>query len=323
MVSMGEKTITIYPKNQVLLLGGTNYYSKLETPPSVDGVYKEFQQQYNCPPGGNPAAWHHYFTSIYKLNIAEMITQKTWTIKYRVGHYANWGSTVPMEYVIDVEIVDDKDNLILTVGTKVGSGTHTMPSAPNTWVTVTGTYLFPYTYNLTCFNNRWLRIKWYGRRSSGIACGYNVYMVIDDPSITDANNTQIANFGFLLCWNFGNVGLSSSATDYCILYRVLDWHEEEEKSIPTKGITRKGSPTSQANYYSTLPRTIEIECKVSKTQYECLEELKHGVDWVKFWDADDSYIDEVWIESLTERWARYEDHNYPWRVKLVLICRTT
>lgn len=123
-------------------------------------------------------------------------------------------------------------------------------------------------------------------------------------------------------WGAGYVGLCGGCDDLPIDV-VLSWHEEEVTPIPIKNIIRKSTPTVQANYWHREPRKIELELKVTRTKKQALEDCKHLHGWNQLYDFDGEVIDWVWIESLSWRWAGNEDHNYPWRGKLVLICSGT
>jgi len=107
------------------------------------------------------------------------------------------------------------------------------------------------------------------------------------------------------------------------LERVLNWHEEEEVSIPIKRIVRKESPTVQAEYFARLPRRIELELKSSRSEKVLLEACKHRHGMVDLYDYDETFVDCVWIERLNYGWVGGSDHNYPWRGRLVLLCSST
>ena len=122
-------------------------------------------------------------------------------------------------------------------------------------------------------------------------------------------------------WSHDEVGLKGD--EDCIIDYVIDWNEDEGVPTPIKRLVRKESPTTQAEYSTRLPRIISLEGMCTKTNRNCLEDLKHTHQWLKLYDSYDSPTDYVWIESLSSRWAGDEDHNYPWNVRMTLICSTT
>jgi len=113
----------------------------------------------------------------------------------------------------------------------------------------------------------------------------------------------------------------------CILDYVLSWDEDEGVPTPIKRLVRKESPTTQVEYFTRLPRIIELEGKATKTHRNCLEDLKHNHQWLRLYEdyslGDEGFIDWVWLEYLSSRWAGDEDHNYPWHIRMTLICSTT
>lgn len=118
-------------------------------------------------------------------------------------------------------------------------------------------------------------------------------------------------------------GLWSGCCGVIELEHILNWHEEEEVPIPIKRIVRKESPTVQAEYFVRLPRRIELELKSSKSEKVALESCKHCHGWLELYDYDRSFVDAVFIERLNYRWARDEDHVYPWRGRMTLLCSST
>ena len=107
------------------------------------------------------------------------------------------------------------------------------------------------------------------------------------------------------------------------LSEVLNWEEEETSTIPIKHVVRKDVPTTQAEYFTRTPRTITIETRCTKTTKDSLRTLKNQHDWQALYDYDGSFIDYVWVETLSPRWQGDVDYDYPWLVRIQLICSAT
>lgn len=107
------------------------------------------------------------------------------------------------------------------------------------------------------------------------------------------------------------------------LSEVLNWEEEETVTIPIKRVVRKDSPTTQAEYFTRTPRVITIETRCTKTTKDNLRSLKNQFNWQPLYDYDGTYIDHVWMEGLSPRWRGDIDYDYPWQVRLTLICSST
>jgi len=108
------------------------------------------------------------------------------------------------------------------------------------------------------------------------------------------------------------------------LERVLDWEGEEEITIPVKRIVRKTScGTSQSDYPTRTPRRIHLTVKVTATKKIEIRNLKNQAVWQELYDYDDTFVDWVWIEALRPRWARERDSDFPWQIRIDLLCSTT
>ena len=107
------------------------------------------------------------------------------------------------------------------------------------------------------------------------------------------------------------------------LSEVLNWEEEETSTIPVKRIVRKDGPTTQAEYFTRTPRIITIEARCTKTTKDAIRTLKNQHNWQPLYDYDGTFIDNVWLETPTSRWQGDVDYDYPWLMRITLICSST
>ena len=108
------------------------------------------------------------------------------------------------------------------------------------------------------------------------------------------------------------------------LENVLTWDEQTAATIPRKGVIRKPSPTTQAEYYCRTPREIIIKARATAAIKESLITLKNQHVWQVLLDYDGSTkVDDIWIEHCNSSWKGDEDENNPWLMTLELVCSTT
>ena len=108
------------------------------------------------------------------------------------------------------------------------------------------------------------------------------------------------------------------------LTEVLTWDEDETVEIPVKRVVRKTSPTTQPQYFTRTPRRINIVARCTATVKANLRTLKNQYAWQTLYDYDGvTLVDYVWIENLNPEWAGDQDKNYPWHIRIALVCSST
>ena len=108
------------------------------------------------------------------------------------------------------------------------------------------------------------------------------------------------------------------------LDEVLTWEEEETTTVPIKMVVRKTTPTVQEQYFTRTPRRINIVARCTAAVKLSLRNLKNLCVWQDLYDYDGvTWVDHVWIESLIPDWAGDQDKNFPWHIRIALICSST
>lgn len=108
---------------------------------------------------------------------------------------------------------------------------------------------------------------------------------------------------------------------------VLEYEENMERPIPTKGVLGKCGPTPEATSFYTNPRTITIRARLTSSEKTELWNLHKECAWQELY-IDEIYEDDVWLEQPTFKWdselgCGWGPNNRPWIVTLKLICKTS
>lgn len=195
---------------------------------------------------------------------------------------------------------------------------------------------FGYLKVRDCDTGEWLYNVAIGTTASGDAAWHYFHQDISDvagrPNIRIFLLAEVGSVrqhidDILIAWyerddfaSLGNVGLFSPACGSINLENVLNWKEEEGVPIPIKKILRRADVTTQAEYYSLTPRVINLELRGTRSLLNTLEDCKHCAGFAELYDYDGTFVDNVFIENISPTWAGDEDKDYPWLVRLMLVC---
>jgi len=107
---------------------------------------------------------------------------------------------------------------------------------------------------------------------------------------------------------------------------VLEWEESRTRIIKRKRVVGKCPPTVEARHFTTMPRKINIVCRVNRAEKEELWDAYRECCWMPLYDRGERFVDWVWLEEPSFKWdlaVGCSEDNRPFIANLGLVCSST
>jgi len=115
--------------------------------------------------------------------------------------------------------------------------------------------------------------------------------------------------------------IKKDALNYVDLEEILNWRESKSREIPKKSIPNMTSFYSEPDLCVDSPRYINLDARLNFTQKDKIIGFIDEKQWFELREEPaDTFICNVWIETLNFDYRASEHEDKPWLASIGLLC---